>query len=139
MNWRYVRPLVAGMAFLLSCAVDARAQNANQLTITRADAETETNTLRIFGTNFVASNGALPTVTLAGSPLVIQAIDNTRIEAWLPASLAPGNYLVAVSRGNGTLQSDSFSLTIGAVGPAGATGPQGAQGEPGVQGDQGAP
>jgi len=137
MKWRYVRPLVAGMALLLAGAVVA-AQGGNQLAITGADADVDAGTLQIYGRNFIASNGALPTVALAGAPLVVQTIENGYIKAWLPAGITPGSYRVTVSRGNGTPQNDSFAVTIGAVGPTGATGPQGAQGEPGPQGDQGA-
>lgn len=136
MNW-LVRPFVAVICLLCVCTADAAAQGGNQLAISRAEADPDAGILRIYGRNFVAPNGALPAVTLAGLPLVVQSIDNTFIQAWLPARIAPGSYLVIVSRGNGTPQNDSFSVTIGAAGPAGATGPQGAQGDPGARGEPG--
>ena len=137
MRWRFVRPLVAGAALLLVCSVVAAAQGGPQLAITGAEADTDAGTLQIYGRNFIASNGALPAVALAGAPLVVQTIDNGYIKAWLPVGITPGSYRVTVSRGTGAVQNDSFAVTIGAAGPIGATGPQGAQGEPGPQGDQG--
>jgi hypothetical protein len=137
MNWRFVRPFLAGISLLLACAAGAAAQGGARLTITGAEADTDAGIIQVYGRNFIASNGTLPVVTLAGTPLVAQAIEDTRIQAWLPAGVVPGSYLVTVSRGSGTPQNDSFSVTIGAAGPTGATGPQGAQGEPGPQGEPG--
>jgi hypothetical protein len=136
---------VAGTTLFVVCTLigvvctvgDVSAQGRNQLTITGAEADITAGTLLIFGRNFIASKRAVPVVTLAGNPLVVQTVESTRIQAWLPAEIPPGSYLVTVSRGNGTPQHDSFSVTIGAVGPPGATGPQGAQGDPGAQGPEG--
>ena len=91
MNWRFVRPFLAGMSLLLACAAAAAGQGGAALAITGAEADTDAGTIQVYGRNFVASNGTLPVVALAGTPLVAQAIENTRIQAWLPAGIVPGS------------------------------------------------
>jgi hypothetical protein len=96
----------------------------------------------IMGFNF--DNGSLPSVMLAGYPLTVESYDASDIRAALanlPAEMTPlvGDFLVTVSTGSGATQFDSWSLTIGAVGPQGPKGDQGPQGPRGIQGPQGEP
>ena len=66
--------------------------------ITRAEADLDVMMVRIYGRNFLPRRGALPDVTLARMPLVVQTVEDRYIEAWLPADIAPGSYLLTVSR-----------------------------------------
>ena len=51
--------------------------------------------------------------------------------------MPPGDYLLVVSRGPSTTDTDRFDLTIGAVGPQGPKGDTGDKGEKGDKGDPG--
>lgn len=104
-----------------------------QLVITAVTTTGASITIR--GVNF----GAAPNVFVAGMPLAGVTVNaaGTQITAQLPA-LAPGSYLLHVSRGNGQPQNGTFNLTIGAAGAQGPTGPQGPQGNAGPAGAQGA-
>jgi hypothetical protein len=116
-----------------------------QLTIMRAEADQPPHLaagkILIQGYNFVSGNETNVVVTLAGETLLIIGIPTaTEIVAELPAGCSPGTYLLAASRGNGSVKNDTFDLTVGAVGPAGPRGErgdQGQQGEPGIPGPSG--
>lgn len=94
---------------------------------------TDASYLYISGVNF----GARPTVFLSGEPLtrVVNAA-RTQIISPLP-SLAPGTYLLQVSRGPAPHMNAAFSVAIGAIGPTGATGPTGPAGPTGLTGNTG--
>src|SRR5438128_7595507 len=71
---------------------------------------------RIFinGRNFTLE---IPTVKLADTPLTILTSTDTRIDAMLPAGVAPGSYVLTVARpGNSPNDSATFDITLGAVG-----------------------
>ncbi|HJU43624.1 MAG TPA: hypothetical protein VJ691_12440, partial [Vicinamibacterales bacterium] len=90
-------------------------QNALQITAVTVDE----NTLYISGINF----GPNPSVFLSGMPLVHSVNQaGTEITAAMPPDLAPGSYLLHVSRGNAPHHNSTFSVAIGAVGPVGPTG-----------------
>jgi hypothetical protein len=95
-----------------------------------ATVDTKANTLTITGINF----GQSPTVTLGGVlPLNVHSgATSTQIVADLPASLAPGSYLVFTKFSNFTVA--VFEATIGAVGPRGPAGPVGPAGPSGANG-----
>lgn len=69
--------------------------------------------------------------------MTVSGGSDTRIDATLPAGLAPGTYLLEVSRGQGNAQSDAFAVAVGAVGPPGEKGEKGDPGEKGEKGDRG--
>jgi hypothetical protein len=105
-----------------------------QLLILTAQADQTSETILIQGQNFLGKNKDDSVVTLAGNPLTVQSVSDTEIWTDLPAGVTPGTYLLTVSRGQGSVKNDSFSLTIGAVGPAG---PQGDMGPTGATGPAG--
>ncbi len=122
---------------LLVCVagVSGSAQSGRpQLLIVQAQANVETHLLVIDGRNFTWANDDQVAVTLAGSPLPVLNLASSQIQVMLPEGIAPGDYLLRVSRGAGAVQNDSFALTLGAVGPQGA---KGDKGEPGEQGPPG--
>ncbi len=94
--------------------------------------------LLIRGRNFLASSSC-PVVRLSGVPgelVVVEAFDD-EILAELPfPDLVDGDYRLVVASG---LKSDTYDLTIGAVGMEGPPGPRGEPGPEGPQGPQGVP
>lgn len=77
-------------------------------------------------------------VTLGGLTLEpVMRWTMTEIEAPLPPGLAPGSYLLTVSRGPAVTQSDSTHVAIGVAGPPGPPGPPGPQGPVGPEGPRG--
>lgn len=109
------------------------------ITEVRADA----GLLRITGVDL--ADGP-PRITLGGVALVVTSATATTVEAIVPATIAPGTYLLTLVVGPGSSAQDNSKydeswVTIGAagpLGPTGATGPQGATGPMGPQGIQGA-
>ena len=102
-----------------------------QLVIVSAKADVAAGTLTIDGDSFGDSQ---PVVALNGMPLVVVSATPSEIVADLPPGLAPGTYLLTVSRGPARTQFDSFDVTLGAAGPPGPTGPTGATGPRGPAG-----
>jgi hypothetical protein len=106
----------------------AAARGIAPLVVNAASAEDGLLTIR--GGGF----GATPSVTLAGSPLVVISSTSEEILAELPRGAAPGSYRLLVSRNPLGTGAKPFEVTIGAVGPRGDQGPQG---PPGLQGPPG--
>ncbi len=147
-------PNLAVLVLILSTvlAQPVRAQkhstNPEQLVIGAAAFDASAERLAIHGHNFGAVQGA---VALNGFPLSPLSWTDTRIEVSLAKATAPGTYLLSVSRGVGSVQFDTFDVTLGSVGPrgepgapgapgaAGAPGPPGASGPKGDKGDPGPP
>lgn len=100
-----------------------------RLVIVSVSADVVAETLTIDGTSF---GNDTPVVTLNGTPLTVPIWTPSHIEATLPAGLAPGTYLLTVSRGPATTQFDAFNVTLGAAGPQGPAGPTGPPGPPGT-------
>jgi IPT/TIG domain-containing protein len=100
-----------------------------QLVIVSVTADAVAETLIIDGTSFGKDE---PVVTLNGTPLTVPLWTPSHIEATLPAGLAPGTYLLTVSRGPATTQFGAFNVTLGAAGPQGPAGPSGPPGPPGT-------
>lgn len=118
----------------------ATAQSSRpQLLIQHAVADLPNEALFIEGRYFVWANDSDPVVTLAGFPLAVIDLSDTRLVVHLPAGVEPGSYRLRVSRGTGAVQNDTFALTIGVVGPEGVQGPEGPAGEPGAAGEPGVP
>jgi hypothetical protein len=93
-------------------------------------------TIVVFGSNF----GDTPKVTLSGTSLPVAEIGQTasgltKVTAGVNTQFPPGSYVLLVS--TGTLVSEEFELTLGAVGPQGPQGPVGPQGPQGFQGPAG--
>jgi hypothetical protein len=101
--------------------------------------------LSVIGTDLPTTLPRLRLGTLA-APLVVTLATPTRIDALLPAGIAPGSYLLTLtsgkkdSNGDGN-HGDEFWVTLGAqgvAGPQGVAGAAGARGEPGPAGATGA-
>jgi uncharacterized protein YjbI with pentapeptide repeats len=119
---------------MLAMAVAAVAQGRPQLLVVRVEANLAAQMLVIEGRYFTWANDSQVNVTLAGMTLPVLNLTDTQIQAMLPDTIGPGDYLLKVSRGSGSVQNDSYALTLGAVGPPG---PKGDKGEPGETGDAG--
>jgi hypothetical protein len=106
------------------------------VSITNVSVDFDNGVLYISGEHF--DNGATPIVSLAGfgELLLANTPTDTQLEASLPILMADGDYRLTVLTGPNAGQSDSYDLTVGAMGPQGPTGEPGPQGE---QGDQGPP
>ena len=125
-------------ALCAAMVTGASAQSGRpQLLIVGAQADFANHVLLIEGRYFVWANDDQPIVTLAGAPLALLNVTDTQVQALLPEGVAPGDYLLKVSRGPGAVQNDTFALTLGAVGPPGPKGDQGDKGERGDPGEQG--
>ena len=131
--------LALGVALAVLAGPAAAQSSRPQLLIVQAEADLNAETLLIRGQYFLWAGDDSAVVTLVGTPLTVYDLTETEILAQLPVDLAPGGYLLNVSRGNGTVQNDTFALTIGAVGPQGPHGPVGPQGPMGDTGPQGLP
>lgn len=100
--------------------------------------------------------GPVPVVVLGGTQLAIKTHSATSIQALLPGTLVPGDYLLTVANppaSEDTTTSLTYTLpaavipgpagpqglpgTVGPQGPMGAVGPQGSAGTPGPQGPAG--
>jgi hypothetical protein len=122
----------------MSSVAYAQSTNRPQLVVQRAEADLAAETLLITGEKLLWNNDSAIVVTLAGTPLAVLGATDSYVLAQLPPGLAPGSYLLKVSRGTGTVQNDAFDLTVGVVGPAGPTGPKGEMGDTGPDGLPGA-
>jgi hypothetical protein len=131
------------LATLLMLPADLLSQQSQQLVVTGAQANLQTDELLISGRNFGTGTSFTGTVKLfvpgqgeIGLSVISFDRINQKILVRLPATLdaSPGTYLLSVSTGSGTPRNDSMDLTIGATGPLGVPGPTGSQGQPGPQG-----
>lgn len=129
-----MRPIVIALAVLLVAQALPHAQRTPPPQLVIASAIVDADRLTIQGLNFGSVSGA---VSLNLSPLHVLEWTDTWIEARLPHGLTPGSYLLGVARGRGTVEFDTFTLTIGATGPAGAAGPAGPEGPTGPTGPEG--
>ncbi len=139
------RSLAIGIAFALGMAgasltasTPCFADSSHQPAITEARADG--GMLHIFGLNL---GTARPNVTLGVLPLSVVSTTATQIDALVPASVAPGSYLLTVSLGRNkgsddSSQYDEFWVTLGAAGPQGAKGDEGPQGPAGAPAKDGA-
>ena len=131
MNVNRVR-LIGPTLLAVVCAAHpslAAPNSPPRLVIVSVTPDVVAETLTIDGTSF---GNAEPVVTLNGTPLTVPIWTPSHIEATLPPGLAPGTYLLTVSRGPATTQFDAFNVTLGAAGPQGPAGPTGPQGPPGT-------
>ena len=137
-SWLASMALCMASAAAMTVVAQAESTSRPQLTVETAEADLTAETLLITGKKLVWSNDTDVQVTLAGAPLVVLSAAETQILAQLPPGLAPGSYLLKVSRGTGTVQNGTFDVAIGGVGPAGPKGPKGDMGDTGPQGLPGA-
>jgi hypothetical protein len=122
-----------------------------QLAITAAQVDFGAGSILISGKNLSDSavfNGlvTLSVPTKGDISLFVLGFDlaKQQLRVALPGDAIglTGTLLLSVSNGPGTIRSDTFDLSMGAVGPKGppgATGPQGPQGSQGAQGISGPP
>jgi hypothetical protein len=108
-----------------------------QLVVQRAEADLAAETLLVEGQNLLSRQDSEVSLTLAGMPLAILSATDVQVLAQLPTGLAPGTYLLKVSRGSGSVRNDVFDVTVGAVGPEGPLGPEGPRGPEGRRGEPG--
>ena len=109
---------------------------SEQLVIGAAAFDAATERLAIHGHNFGTVQGV---VTLNGFPLSPVTWTQTLVEVSLSKATPSGTYLLSVSRGMGSVQFDTFDVTIGTGGLPGEPGPPGPAGAPGATGPQGEP
>lgn len=143
-----MRIAIFSMLTLITSAA-VLAQGNAQLVILRAQVDLDNDLVFLEGQSFIAGKDPLPSVTLSGFPMtVVGAPTDTQLVFAIPDGLAPGTYLVTVSRGNTSAKNDVFSMTVGGNGPrgpagekgdTGAIGPEGPQGLEGSQGPEGPP
>lgn len=126
--------VVSLLTVLLIAPAIPAAQKTPPPQLVIASAIANGDVLTIQGVNFGSTEGS---VTLNLVPLHVLGWTDTWIDARLPESITPGSYLLGVARGRGTVEFNTFAVSIGAAGPPGAAGPAGPQGEPGPQGLQG--
>ena len=121
-----VSALVAGSALVwttqMASAVEAPAPAP---LIASAQVSGDQTTLTLTGLNLAAAagestDGVLPSVSLALTPLPLTASSPTLVTATLPAPLEAGTYLVLLQRSGD--QAATFYVTVGAVGPQGPAG-----------------
>jgi hypothetical protein len=131
--------VLMGLLSGLVASNPAFAQTAPQLVIQGVDVDYASSTLYINGEHF--TNGANPSVKLAGVPVTLLSTKETELAASLPATFfgAVGSYLLTVSTGNLHAQNDVLSVTLGASGPRGPVGPVGPPGPKGDAGPEGVP
>lgn len=87
-------------------------------------------TMTVTGTSFVSP----VTAKIGATPLTVASFTANSLVAYVPSTLAAGDYLLTVTNSGG---SATWTLTYGAVGPRGPQGPRGVRGLTGVQGPQG--
>ncbi len=92
--------------------------------------------MTINGSGFKPGSGA-PTVILGFDTLSLVSSTDTLIVATLPTNEPSGSYDLSVTIAGGGAKTDTFGVTIGAVGPQGPQGFTGATGPTGPQGPQG--
>ena len=126
--------LVGFLVIVLAAAGPLAAQTPTFLNAT-INYSTSPNQVTITG-NYFSKNGGAPMVVLNGQSLVVVSFTNTTIVANLPLGLAPGTYVLTVT--NNQMNSASFDLANGAIGPRGPMGVIGPQGVQGLQGPAGA-
>jgi PEGA domain-containing protein len=107
------------------------ANHPNALVITSAMPDPAQEVLLVQGRNFGSGR---PTVTLAGEALAVEISTTSELRAVLPVGLPPGTYLLRISRGAGSIETDAMDVTIGAVGPQGPEGDRGPMGDVGPRG-----
>lgn len=123
--------------FFALFSLDLAAAPPGQLRIISAQPDYAYGKLYLTGVNFPLPPNKL-TVTVNGQVIAdALATSATTITGMLPPGLPPGSYVVTVSSGSASTQSDSLAMTLGAAGPQGERGPQGLQGPVGPQGEQG--
>lgn len=141
MSRRFLFALVLPLSLSVAAAA---AQSPQQLAIASANPDLALGTVTLSGANFTDRSDPAPRVWINRVPVAIQSATDTQVVVGLPAGLAPGSYLVEMTRtnGNGGASTNgprygAITLTIGAVGATGLQGPQGIQGPQGPQGIQG--
>ena len=123
-----VSALVAGsgLVWTTQMASAVAAAPAPAPLIASAQVSGDQTTLTLTGLNFAAAagestDGVLPSVSLALTPLPVTASSPTLVTATLPSPLEAGTYLVLLQRTDD--QAATFYVTVGAVGPQGPAGP----------------
>ena len=106
-----------------------------QLVISSAQVDFGIGRIYVAGKNF--GSATAPEVKLNDQVLTLNSFTDGTVDAMLPAGIAPGSYILRVSRGPSTTQNDVFDVTLGAVGPKGDKGDKGEQGLQGPKGDKG--
>ncbi len=127
--------------FVMTIGTGWAADPPPQLVITSVQVDFGIGRMYVSGKNF--GSATAPEVKLNEQVLTVMSFTDGTIDAVLPAGIAPGSYILNISRGPSTTQNDVFDVTLGAVGPKGDkgdkgdVGPQGATGAQGLAGPKG--
>jgi len=134
--------IVPFLVFSLPVTADDNEKDDEDLTIVSVEADIETGSLIIKGLNLLGEDDdddddQKKKVMLGISDVVVQSWTNTMITGYLPPGIIAGDYRLMVMVKDDESESDSYDLTLGAVGETGATGPQGIPGQTGATGPKG--
>ncbi len=112
----------------------------DELKIISVNADIETGSLIIIGVNLFGEEDHDDDrkVLLGNEEIVIQNWTDNTITAYLPPGIVAGDYRLIIMTKDDEDKSNSYDLTLGAVGPQGSQGDVGATGPQGIQGDIGA-
>ena len=121
-----VSALVAGSALVWTTQMASAVEAPAPAPLIASAQVSGDQTLTLTGLNFAAAagestDGVLPSVSLALTPLPVTASSPTLVTATTPAPLEAGTYLVLLQRSDD--QAATFYVTVGAVGPEGPAGP----------------
>ena len=140
MNKSILKTVISGFLMFLLISSQAFADRRDEenkhkkaLTIKQVSVDFDSGEIYINGKNLTRKDRT-PTVKLAGTELVVSISTKELVIALLDPGTQAGDYLLTVSTGHGEKKTDSYDLTIGAVGPQGPEGAVGPQGETGPQG-----
>jgi hypothetical protein len=121
--------VAASILCLAASAPAARAAVLPPIAVTSVIVEESLITVR--GSNF---GDAAPSLVLGGRPLDVIGSTYEEVLAELPEAMAPGSYLLRVSREPNREPFTLFEVTVGAAGPKGEKGEVGPQGPAGTPG-----
>jgi hypothetical protein len=120
---------IATSLLCLAASAAARAAVLGPITVTSVIVNDTLVTIR--GTNF---GDAAPYVALGGHPLDVIGNNHEELLVELPEGIAPGSYLLLLSRVVNRRPFTLFDVTIGTAGPQGEKGETGPPGPPGPPG-----
>jgi hypothetical protein len=131
------RRLMSALVGTLIMLWSATALAVQPLEITSVHVDYDASRIIINGVNF--DNGSDLEVNLSDFNDIISVEPSpTQIIAYFVAgALEPGNYLLTITTGGGSVRFDEMAITVGMDGPEGAKGEQGDPGSDGADGVQG--
>ena len=122
---------LAAMSAVVMLFAHAAAVAVEPLEVRSVFVDYDTNQIFIHGVNFDNGNSLEINLSDLGQINSVDVSPTLIVASFPVGGLPPGNYLLMVTTGGGSVRYDEIAVTVGAVGP------QGAQGEPGPVGPQG--